>query len=266
MMATMSSDFCCTIPEREVRVWMVNTAAPAEMSAKYLEVLDAVELDRAAQFSRKRDHDSFVVTRGALRCLLGSCLDLHPAGIRFAYGAKGKPALAPANPLRFNVSHSEEFALIAVTPGCEIGIDIEMIRPVPEMEDIVKRYFHDQERTGILSQADQARERSFFRLWTRKEAYIKAIGESLSDLPLAIPVFSHPDLLVETVDFAPDGARSVWTFHDLELDPRFAAAIVYADRQRPLSVFPTMDPAELPGLSLAELPGRTDCKRGAGAD
>jgi 4'-phosphopantetheinyl transferase len=244
----MPSSFSTPVAEREVKVWTFSTATSAEISAKYLEVLDGDECNRAAQFSSGRDRDAFVVTRGVLRHLLGSCLGLHPASIRFTNGAKGKPQLTPATTLRFNVSHSGELAAIAITASCEIGIDLEQIRPIPEMEEIVERYFHVRENAQILSRPREARDRTFFRFWTRKEAYLKAIGEGLSQKLLTAPVLSHPDLQAETVDQAADGTRSVWTFQDLDFGDRFSAAVAYGDSRRPLSVFPTIDHAMFLGL------------------
>jgi 4'-phosphopantetheinyl transferase len=228
----------------EVHVWIVGTAVPNDIAAELHRNLDPAEADRAAKLPRNRLANSFVVTRGTLRYLLGRYLDCDPASLRFEYGAKGKPALAAEKGLQFSVSHSGDLAAIALTSGCEIGIDLERVRPLPEMDQIASRYFDPDEAREILSLPESDRLRSFFRVWTRKEAYIKAIGEGLSETLLRFSPEGLPGML-EFMTTGDSADRTLWTLHDLEVAPDYLAAVAYRDRRRSLSVFPVLDPAQL---------------------
>jgi 4'-phosphopantetheinyl transferase len=211
---------------RGIHVRPITTVASREVTARFEPVLSPDERTRAAAFRFPHLRDSFILARGALRILLARYLDLAPAAIQFAYGPKGKPALAAPSLLDFNASHSGNLAVFAFTAGCEIGIDIERIRPVPGLQNIADRFFSRREAAELLSLPENHRDQAFFQCWTRKEAYIKATGEGLS-APLDRPQ-------------APD-----WKLCDLQLTPGYAAALAYRDAERPLTISPLMDPSEL---------------------
>lgn len=197
-----------------MHIHAVRLRAPEAVTAQLRELLTPDEQERAARFRFPHLQSSFILARGALRILLGRHLNTHPAGIRFQYGPKGKPSLAGGARLKFNVSHSGGLALFAFTLDCEIGVDVEEIRPVPDMEQIAARFFGAEE-------TDKA---AFFRLWTRKEAYIKALGESIADTP---PKFEG------------------WTLHDLDMPAGYAAAVVYFGAPRAIDVLPVVDAERL---------------------
>ncbi|MGB6689742.1 MAG: 4'-phosphopantetheinyl transferase superfamily protein [Terracidiphilus sp.] len=229
------------ITARDVHVWTVGTAVPDDIAGEFHRCLDPAEAERAAQFRFNRFGKSFVVTRGVLRYLLGRYLDCNPASLRFENGSKGKPALAQGIGIQFNVSHSGDLAAIAVTCGCEIGIDLERVRSVPEMDQIASRYFDPAEAAEILSLPKNERGRFFFRSWTRKEAYIKAIGEGLSEPFLRFSPEGLPGGVFEFGTSAGnDAVPGLWTMHDLEIAPDYLAAVAYRDRRRSLSLFPIL--------------------------
>src|SRR5208282_2181592 len=116
-----------------------------------------------------------------LRVLLGHYLGVAPGGIEFSYGPKGKPRLAAPVDVRFNISHSGGLALFAFTLDCEIGVDVEHIRPLRDMQEIASRFFCAEEATELMSLPAHGREQAFYLCWTRKEAYLKAVGEGLSE-------------------------------------------------------------------------------------
>jgi 4'-phosphopantetheinyl transferase len=215
----------------------------AELVVAGLErVLSREELERASRFRFPQLTSAYVITHGVLRLLLARYLDRDPAGISFVQGVQGKPALSKAPPVEFNLTHSEGMAAVAVTIGCPLGVDLEHLRPLPDMEEIAGRYFCPEEAAELLSLAPGEREQAFFRCWTRKEAYIKAVGDGLSCPLDSFQVTIQADMPARLVHIAGDRvAAARWTLHDLSLAPDYIAALAYPDRQRALSVFPISD-------------------------
>lgn len=154
----------------------VETTTVAALS----ETLCAEERRRADKFHFPRDRDHYIVCRGRLRALLARYLDAAPAEIEFSYGPHGKPALAAGAGLFFNVSHSGDLAIYAVAGDREVGVDVERLREVRDLEQISARFFSENERRALMELPVAERRRAFFRCWTCKEAFIKASGEGLS--------------------------------------------------------------------------------------
>jgi len=234
---------CC------IHVWTLRIEASDAVAANLERILAPDEKDRARRFHFATHRHSFVLTRGILRCLLGRYLNVHPAGIQFSYGSKGKPAIELAADIEFNTTHSANLAVFAFTVGCELGVDVEQIRPMPDMQNIADRFFCAEEAAELMSLPPSEREPAFFRCWTRKEAYIKAIGEGLSAPLDQFRVTFQPNEPARFVHVAHDrNAAQAWTLHDLRLAPDYAAALAYRDRPRSLSVFPIADLSEFLGF------------------
>jgi 4'-phosphopantetheinyl transferase len=231
---------------REVHIWTLPTTAANATAVMFEPFLAPHELDRAGRFHFCHLRESFVIARGALRCLLGSYLGLHPKSVRFSHSANGKPALEADAHIQFNMTHSGGLVAIAITVGCQIGLDLEQIRSLPDMQQIAARFFCPEETAEIMSLPSSERERAFFCCWTRKEAYIKAIGDGLSAPLDGFRVTVLPDTPAQFVRIGPGATDTgAWTLHDLSLAPGYAAALAYCDRQRPLSIFPITDLAQL---------------------
>ncbi len=231
---------------RAVHVWPVLTQAPDAVVEHFQLLLAPDETDRAGRFRFDHLRRSFILARGALRILLGRYLNTAPGGIEFGYGSKGKPALAARNALQFNASHSGDLALFAFTTDCEIGVDVERIRPMPDIEDVAKRFFCAEETAELMSLPAGQREHGFFLCWTRKEAYIKATGEGLSTPLDAFRVTLRPSEPAGMVHLERDpSAAQAWTLHDLTPAPGYAAALAYRDSPRPLEKFPFFNPKQL---------------------
>lgn len=231
--------------ERAVHIWAIRTKVPSAVVAECEKYLAPEEVTRAARFSFDRPSHTFIVARGFLRRLLGKYLAADPRGIPLAYTSKGKPVLAFDTRINFNVTHSSDMAAIAIALDCRVGIDLEEIRPLPGLEEIARRFFCWEEAAEILSCSESERARSFFRCWTRKEAYIKAVGEGLH-IPLdSFRVTVKPDDFARFVHLGGDAkAAEAWTLHDLNLASDCAAAVTYEDRVRSLVVFPVDDAVE----------------------
>lgn len=167
-----------------LRLWRV--ALDREPDALELAWLSDDERARAARFAFARDRRRYLAAHCALRRILAACT-ARPAGeLRFEAGPHGKPALAPPAPAcSFNLSHSEEVALIAVAPHDEpVGVDVEMLRELPDAERLAERHYTLRERRELREAAPgRARQLAFLRGWTRKEACLKALGSGLAIEP-----------------------------------------------------------------------------------
>jgi 4'-phosphopantetheinyl transferase len=239
------------ISTRDVHVWTISTKASDALVGRLERILAKDEIDRASRFRFRHLRDSFILVRGFLRCLLGQYLDLDPAMIGFTYGDKGKPALCSGSALQFNLTHSTGLAAIALTSRCPIGVDLEHMRQMHDMQQLADRYFCWEEAAEIMSLPPSDRERAFFCCWTRKEAYIKAIGDGLSCPLDSFRVSVQHDGDARLIHVGGDtGTAKAWALHDLVLAADYAAAIAYRDRQRSVSILPATAAFELLNLQL----------------
>lgn len=218
--------------ERQVDVWSVHLSAPDPPAVRAEPMLSAEERERARRFRVERVRREFILARGALRVLLGRYLGQAPEAVALGYGERGKPFL-PGGAMQFNVSHSGEFAACAFTAGCEVGIDIEKIRPMRDLEGIAERFFSPAECREVLALEGRDREAAFFRCWTSKEAYIKAVGAGLS-IPLAgfrVAVLpSEPAALLSVAGDAAEGRA--WTLREFSPAGGYAGAVAFRDRRQ----------------------------------
>ena len=167
------------IGEREIHVWRMDLDLPDPLFLSLRETLTADESDRANRFYFEHLRKRYSTGRGALRSLISAYLGIAAPEVVFSYSEYGKPFL-PGSDLFFNVSHSENFALFAFVRQQPVGIDIERIRPLEEGGRIARRFFSPHEADQYDAAPGDLKDRAFFNCWTRKEAYIKAVGEGLS--------------------------------------------------------------------------------------
>jgi 4'-phosphopantetheinyl transferase len=217
----------------EVHVWRVPLDAGPTVLDRYERFLSSDERERAGRFVFQKHRRRFIVARAVLRLLLGRYLNQEPDRLRFVYGPEGKPALADASEgcVQFNLSHSEALALYALTRGREVGIDLEWINPRVGFEELAERFFTPGEASTLHALPDHAREAAFFACWTRKEAYMKAIGKGLSlptqDFEVTLAP-GEPAMLIST-RHDPDQAIR-WSLLELDAGPGFAAALAAEGR------------------------------------
>jgi 4'-phosphopantetheinyl transferase len=173
--------------EDEVQLWRVDLEAVRAEEARWQEVLSSDERNRAARFHFPHDRQRFVASRAWLRTILAGFLEIDARDLRFSYSKKDKPFVGPAHAdsgITFNMSHSGGIALYAFARRREIGVDVEQIRSNFDIEPIARRFFSVLEQQQLAALPEESRVDAFFRCWTRKEAYIKAVGDGLS-LPLS---------------------------------------------------------------------------------
>jgi 4'-phosphopantetheinyl transferase len=234
---------------REVQVWTVRLEASESNFARAFSWLSPDEVERADRFRFEKHRRAFVLGRAVLRVLVSSYLRIAPVEASFIYGPKGKPALAGAAcPLYFNVSNSGDLAAYAFTLDCEIGVDVEHRRRVVEIEGIARRFFAPDEVAELMGLPEEERHEGFFNCWTRKEAYIKAVGDGLS-VPLdSFQVTLEPGIAARMTGL--DGSAAAadrWTLHAFTPAADYAGAIAYPDRERPLLVQPLLTVDEVFG-------------------
>ena len=173
-----------TLSEDAVQVWHVFLIQPETVRQRLEQILSTDERNRASKFYFERDKRGFIIGRGMLRMLLGAYLDCEPRQLEFCYGDHGKPALVqkPANGkiLHFNVSHTKELAVFAFSWNRELGIDVEYIRIMQDADQIAKRFFSAREYKVLQTLPASQKMQGFFNCWTRKEAYLKALGDGLA--------------------------------------------------------------------------------------
>jgi 4'-phosphopantetheinyl transferase len=170
------------LTEDELHVWRVNLHESQPQIDGSLKLLSPDELQRAEGFIRGRDRDRFIVSHGALRRILSRYIPVPAETHVFHRGPWQKPYVITGTELvpSFNLSHSGDFAVLAVGLGRDVGVDIEQIRPITEESSIVDRVFSETDRRLYHTASTSARTELFFRLWTRQEARLKATGQGLS--------------------------------------------------------------------------------------
>src|SRR6185295_9129337 len=186
------------------------------------------EHHRAARFHFDRDRQRFLLAHASLRVILGRYLNVAPASLAFAQNEFGKPFLInpEAAGFHFNLSHSEDLALVSVTREREVGVDIEFIRPSFATIDVAEHFFSVAEVYTLTGLDPDYRTQGFFNCWTRKEAYIKARGEGLSLALDSFDVSLAPDVPVALLQtrFDPSDV-SRWSLHEIFPAPNYVAAI-----------------------------------------
>jgi 4'-phosphopantetheinyl transferase len=178
-----------------IQVWAAWLNLPRAVLAKLETTLKSDELERAGRFVFDRDRQSYIAARGALRQLIGSYVGLPPEMLNFTYNKQGKPFLSSdcgGDWLSFNLAHSNQLALYAFCSGTVVGVDVEYVRDMVNMHQVAASTFSGVENMEWQSVPALQRRQAFFNCWTRKEAFIKAVGLGLS-YPLAnFDVTLHP--------------------------------------------------------------------------
>ncbi len=207
-----------TLGDGALHVWAVPlTGDPERLGAH----LSKAENQRLSRFHFADHRRRYQIGHGALRLILAGYLGCGPADVEFTAGPRGKPYLAAAGP-HFNLSHSGKLALIGVSKT-EVGLDVEKVRRLDSLTEIARKHFSPSEFAALDALQGDARELAFYRCWTRKEAYIKALGEGLS-MPLDVFDVSlcEEPRFVAIRDGKEDAAK--WSMLDVSPGPDFVGA------------------------------------------
>ena len=219
---------------RDVQVWVARLRQSPDQIRAFASTLSADELERAQRFHFEHDKSSFIAARGVLREILGSYLGIDPGQFEVTYGPHGKPALAGAdNDLTFNLSHSDDVALVALTRGRPIGVDLERMKRFAEVADVPPAIFSERELAEFRDLPRKDQQASFFNAWTRKEAFVKATGRGFSMSVKEVEVTFAPgeDARLVRLSGSADAAAE-WTLRDLRAPHGFKAAVAVRGRVR----------------------------------
>jgi 4'-phosphopantetheinyl transferase len=203
----------------EVHVWSVDLDQPHITVESLARALSPDELKRADGFVYSADQRRYILARGATRTILGSYVGMQPDALRFEYGAHGKPSLRPMGgpAVHFNTAHSGELALVAISSGREVGIDVEIMRPFEDAIAVAERFFSPGERQRIATATGEYRTKLFLTYWTRKEAMLKLTGLGLSHALNLVDV-SWPDE-ISPLSSIEDGSGLVLQLRVRDLKP-----------------------------------------------
>lgn len=221
------SDALTEFAAAEVQVWQARLDVPAGMLDELRATLSMDELTRAAHFYFPRDRDHFTAAHGIIRDILAGYLNVSPATLEFSNNAYGKPALAGplSNALRFNLSHSGELVVLAIARDREVGVDVEQYAPDRADLAVAEYYFSPSEVARLRSLSAALRPRGFLNCWTRKEAYIKALGMGLS-IPLdSFDVSLAPDEPAALLRTSVTADVETWQLRHLDFGEQYIGAL-----------------------------------------
>jgi len=221
---------------RQLHIWLFELSAGAPALDYFRQQLSADEAARADRFCFPHLRVSYIIAHGVLRGVLARYLRKSPAEIQFSYNPQGKPRVAQDHHgFQFNLSHSGMLAACAVAAGCDIGVDIEQTRPISGLFDIARRFFSRAECLDLETVPAEQQVLAFFNCWTRKEAYIKAVGGGLS-IPLdSFCVSLLPDEPARLLSNCENDAAR-WNLHAFDPGPGYRGAVAYTGYPRDLIV------------------------------
>ena len=226
---------CLHLSESDIHIVRIELDS-VDVTDEQWTLLDEDERRRAERFVHESDRRRFVVAHALTRIILGRCVSRLPQSLRFAVASHGKPTLAePSGRLRFNLSHAGDLALLAISHDHELGVDIECDRPI-EALDLASRFFSPGEYIALSSLPPQQRQEAFFRCWSRKESFIKALGDGLSfpldgfEVSLADePTDESGGQILLACQAAPIELER-WTIASLPIDRGYTAAVTASGR------------------------------------
>lgn len=223
--------------DRPIEILAARLATSADAYAVAEAVLTETEIDRRNRIIAEGARHQHALSRALLRCLLGERLGIAPQDVDLTTTARGKPQLGArhsASNLCFNVSHSEDVAIFGFVQGCDIGVDVERLRLIDRADKIAARFYSDSEFADYLALEERDRALGFMNCWTRKEAFIKAVGEGLF-LPLESFDVSLAPTDTPRLVRVPNGHPNDWSLVSFRPFPNFvAAAVVNVSAPRPV--------------------------------
>ncbi|MFM7364173.1 MAG: 4'-phosphopantetheinyl transferase HetI [Cuspidothrix sp.] len=209
----------------DVHIWRINLHQSESQLQALQATLSSDEINRAERFYFPEHRQRFIAGRGTIRAILGQYLGIDPKQVEFTYQARGKPLLSAKfadSGLLFNLSHSQNLALLGLSYQHQIGVDLEHFRAISDLESLAKRFFSLREYEHLCLVSPREQQQIFFRYWTCKEAYLKATGDGLvqlEEIEISIKPNQPSQLLVS----------GNWTLTELTPAENFASAVVVAN-------------------------------------
>jgi 4'-phosphopantetheinyl transferase len=213
----------------DVHIWQIALSGDPRSIHGLRSSLSQDEIQRADRFHFDRHRESFIIAHAAVRQILARYVNVAPLRLAFLNGEQGKPELVAecgGGHLRFNLSHSGSFALLAVAEGLTLGVDIERVNAEFAGEEIAERFFSSHEVVTLRAVAADAKADAFFSCWTRKEAFIKALGGGLS-IPLdSFEVAFGPGVPPALLRVPATAEAKLWSLYDIPAPQGYKAALV----------------------------------------
>lgn len=237
--APSDSDAACRLAPGQVHLWRASLDLPSGRVRDLERFLSPDELARAKRFVVRGARERYTTARAVLRNILARYVSAPPDDLRFSYTEHGKPDLVhPATSLQFNVSHSHDLAVYALTTGQPLGVDVEYLhrRAIVDRLKIAHRFFSDREYNALASLPRYRRDQAFLVCWTRKEAFVKAIGQGLScpldQFDVTVDPGDPAELLATRWDVL-EAQR--WSMTGIDPGPDYVGAMVVKTRDVRLS-------------------------------
>jgi 4'-phosphopantetheinyl transferase len=223
----------------EVHIWKAWLDEERTSQADFKEILSPDEIKVATNFFFERDRRRYINSRGTLRSILSRYLSSDPQEISFVRGPYGKPSLEPhPQHIAFNLSHSQELALFAFTVSHRIGIDVECILPLDDIEQIAEFFLSPTEREALAQLPEEIRLKGFYAAWTRKEAFTKALGAGIGNAWDKFEVNVSPNEEPAIIKISGDiDEGSNWQLVELEPAPGFVANLAVETSEISLRLF-----------------------------
>jgi 4'-phosphopantetheinyl transferase len=221
------------LAENTVDVWLISLTQPGDSYASLTGLLSSTERERAARFKFDVHRRRFVIAHAALRSILLQYLKTAPTDLQFVDSVNGKPRLAAelaGSGVQFNLSHSYEVALLGVTRGREIGVDIELVKEDYAFDEVAARFFTAKELAAFRALPLHLQRQAFFKCWTSKEAFLKAKGTGLSGKldEVEITLADHQRVLIHA-------SVPGWTLMELDPGNNYEAALVVEGGRLPIN-------------------------------
>lgn len=212
-----------------VWLWVLSLDIPPDCLEQLGLTLSEQERQRALRFRFDTHRKRFVAGRGLMRTILGGCLGADPRLLEFVVGPFGKPGLGEsfaAAEVQFNLAHCEDLAVLGVTRGARLGVDVERVRRLQDADELVARFFSQREAKAFTELEEASKPAAFFNLWTRKEAWLKATGEGIGRHLSRVEVSFVPGEVPRLKQLPAElGDAGQWTLHSLEPAGGFVAAV-----------------------------------------
>ena len=212
-----------TLNEGEVHLWVAHLTVSPPRIKQYYPLLSTEEKERSERFVHFIHRKRFIASHGFMRSVLASYLDGDAAGLIFKREEKGKPYLSSTDriaPLQFNLSHSNNLALLAISKTQAIGVDVEFMERKNEWKKISQRFFTPEEQTALFSLPENQQQQAFFNVWTRKEAHMKVVGEGLYLSPSQFNV-SVPPQAAAFINYTEKNHSQHWQMQDIIFQDMF---------------------------------------------
>ena len=225
----------------DLHIWKTALSTELQGIEHCRQALSAIELERIPFFKFEQVQNNFIVSQGTLRILLGLYLGIEPSEGRIGRQNKGKPYSIDDPALHFNISNSGHICVYAFTHQNEVGIDVEHLRPLPDLDELIEKNFSVAEIDYINKKSDERSSR-FFRLWTIKESYLKAIGEGMRLTPDSLE-FSVERDAIKLLSVRGIFEIDDWIFEEFSPEDEYVGTITYRGNKTKISEVKSFDSA-----------------------